>query len=249
MRLDRGQLRGGGALDAASLAAMQEDVPEPRDLFAQWFRATIHGDEVRVVFQPAKPPGPETAALYAGAWNNANAIVRRTFAGFGEIARVRVRLPRLDATVYRREVEPDFRLQHRLLPSKRVLGLVVSEPGATGAETIVPGEFLPMSAAPGFQVAVLQRMRHLVQHEAGLLFERIGQAGFAIAIDERGTVEFVIDDHRQVRAGPVRVAVGDRVVRRLHGGERRVAAARGVARREVVARVSAMMAPCHRLPT
>lgn len=208
-RLDRTRLKDGGRLDAGSLDAMLAGwTPDNRERFLQWFTAAAEGAEVTVAFRPQAPPSPDTMELYGAAWASANNIVREIARYFPDIARVRVTLPRLSTVVEPREVGPDFRLQHRMVPPGRVLGLVLRERGV-GEATLEAAKFQPLIPLPGFQTAVMLVTPHLTEHEAGVLFERLERFGWVLDVADDGTATLILDDGRGVRTRPLQVRPGD----------------------------------------
>ena len=189
-RIDRALLRNGGRLDAESLAAMVTGPgPANRARWERWFAYGVDGEDVRVSFAPDRPLAPVTADLYSAAWASANAIVHETARYFPDVRRFLVAMPRLAATLGREEVGPDFRLQHRVGPPGRVLGLVARE-SDRGEETLDPAGFTARSPA-GFQVAVVYHTAAHTHHVAGLLFERVGTLGFVVDLADDGRVTLI----------------------------------------------------------
>ncbi|MGH2376429.1 MAG: hypothetical protein ACRDIC_23575, partial [bacterium] len=211
---NRNLLKNGGRLEPGSLAAMREtSVRGDPQAFERRMRLQVAGDAVRITFTPPGPLNADTAGLYSSAWATANKIVQEVTRYFPEIDRFHVELAMFKTTVRRPEVGTGFRLQHRLLRSDRILGVMIRR----GDPTRHPADpaFHLFDPKSGLQIAVVVFDGPLDSHIPGVLFEEMTLAPgvfYVVDIDANGTVTFMIGDENRLQ-GPLSVlAAGETAV-------------------------------------
>lgn len=178
-RLERDLLPTRGILDQGSLDAIAWTTPSDflapagYEAFRAGFRYSVADSEVTIAFAAAGPPAAGDVDVHAGAWKVANTIVNESVRFFPDVARFRVSLPGLTRVLEPSEVRaPGYRLQTLLMPTERVLGLVLRHRGE-GEEALDPAAFYPNEPAERPQFAVVRVNGPLVSHLVGFLYEEL----------------------------------------------------------------------------